>query len=242
MRRKLAAMAFAALSAWLGGAVDAWLVHAHAALARNVGQSAKVWAMGAESGSSASTTLPGTPTAVILGYSLAPDGSAGPGLAARARAGADLYASGAAPALIFSGGHPGGGLRGGRSEAGVAAGVAAAHLRLPSVPPAWRLEEASTSTWENALLSLRMMGGGGGAIIVVTSPFHLGRAARTFARAAAVVLEGDAKSGCARPFTIFAHAPPVDRPTSPAQRATATYEAVREVAALAWYWVRGRLA
>ena len=43
-RRKLAAaMVFAALSAWLGGATDTCLVWAHTALARNVGGHARAW-------------------------------------------------------------------------------------------------------------------------------------------------------------------------------------------------------
>ena len=117
-------------------------------------------------------------------------------------------------------------------------------LGLAAAPPAWRLEEASTSTWENALFSLRMLAPAPAVqrVIVVTSPFHLGRAARTFeAAAAAVGREGGRASSSSTPFAIFAAAPPVARPASPAERATATYEAAREVAALAWYWVRGRL-
>lgn len=245
-RRSVAvAMAVAALGAWLGGVADDLIVAFHdKALSRNLGRHVAAWTdADAERGGGRRPPA----TAVVLGYCLSPDGAAGPGLAARARAGADLFASGAAQALIFSGGHPGGGLRGGRSEAAVAAGVGAAHLGLAAPPPAWRLEEASTSTWENALFSLRMLAGGGGGgdqrVIVVTSPFHLGRAARTFARAAAVVAVAAAADETSPPpsFTLFAHAPPVDRPTTPAERATATYEAVREVAALVWYWVRGRL-
>ena len=226
--RRAAAFAVLMLATALGGAADSALVALHSALSRNTGPTARAWAEGEAQA-----------TAVILGYALSQDGSAGPGLAARARAGADLFASGAARTLIFSGGHPGGGLRGGTSEAAAAAAVAAAHLDLGGPHPSWRLEEASTSTWENALFSLRMVDdGSASAVIVVTSPFHLGRAARTFARAAAVVARETGRA----PLSILAACPPVAPPAGPSDRALLAFEAAREVAALAWYWVRGRLA
>ncbi len=245
-RRAAAASALMlALAAWLGGAADSVLLAAHRALSANLGPTARAWDRDREgqSAENSSTTQGGRATAVILGYALSPDGQAGPGLAARARTGADLYAAGAVTALICSGGHPGGGLRGGTSEAAAAAAVAATHLDLAAPPPAWRLEEASTSTWENALFSLRMVteresDGASPAVVVVTSPFHLGRAARTFAAAAAVL----AREGGRAPLPIFAACPALAAPATPADRVLAAYEAVREVAALAWYWVRGRLA
>ena len=112
-RRAAAASALMlALAAWLGGAADSVLLAAHRALSANLGPTARAWDRDREgqSAENSSTTQGGRATAVILGYALSPDGQAGPGLAARARTGADLYAAGAVTALICSGGHPGGGL------------------------------------------------------------------------------------------------------------------------------------
>jgi hypothetical protein len=246
MKRRTATLLLTAMvAAWLGGAADSALMWSHDVLRRNIGRTAREWADAESTDADAESGPTTRPAAVVLGYVLSADGSASPALAARAQAGADLYDSGAVSTLIFSGGHPGGGLRGGRSEAAAAAAAAAAHLRLPSQPPAWRLEEASTSTWENALFSLRMLKEDDtlpppSSVIVVTSPFHAGRAARTFAAAAARVFSGDDDAARRLP-TILSHSPPLARPASPADRAAAAYEAVREIAALVLYWVRGRL-
>ena len=134
---------------------------------------------------------------VVLGYVLARDGTPSAALEHRVRSavrewerasrgseeGEEREGGGGNRAkLVFSGGHPGSGLRGPRSEAAAMAGLASELLMLPSRPPPllggrkadWILEEASTSTWENAVESLELLsrafvlssssseGGGGG--------------------------------------------------------------------------------
>ena len=104
---------------------------------------------------------------VVLGYALARDGTPSAALEHRVRAAvrewerASREGEGRGAKLLFSGGHPGGGVRS-RSEAAVMAAVAS---ELPLLLPVsqgqkeadWLLEEASTSTWENAVESLELL-------------------------------------------------------------------------------------
>ena len=117
---------------------------------------------------------------VVLGYVLARDGTPSAALEHRVRSavrewerasreseeGEEREGGGGTRAkLVFSGGHPGSGQRGPRSEAAAMAGLASELLMLPSRPPPllggrkadWILEEASTSTWENAVESLELL-------------------------------------------------------------------------------------
>ncbi len=144
---------------------------------------------------------PAFDVAVVLGYALQRDGEPTKVLRERIKAGVALHQSGAARALIFSGGHPGGGRRGNRSEAEVMATWG--KTLLPEQDAGhdsvggWHLEEDSTSTRENALFSLRMaredvaiaarrgVGRAAGAprrlrVAIVTSSFHQLRSKRVF--------------------------------------------------------------
>lgn len=58
--------------------------------------------------------------------------------------------------LVFSGGHPGGGVRV-RSEAAAMAAYAASQMPEPQKEGMWILEEASTSTRENAIYSFKLL-------------------------------------------------------------------------------------
>ena len=129
-------------------------------------------------------------TEVVLGFALDRAGRPSPPLEARVREGVQLLQAGRVDRLVFSGGHPGGGLRGGVSEAEVMKGFAEEALAGALPRGAAVLEKRSTSTRENALFSLVALaeGGGGGSgvgeVVVVTSCFHQWRARRAFLRAA----------------------------------------------------------
>ena len=244
---------------------------------------------------------------VVLGYVLARDGTPSAALEHRVRSavrewerasreseeGEEREGGGGTRAkLVFSGGHPGSGQRGPRSEAAAMAGLASELLMLPSRPPPllggrkadWILEEASTSTWENAVESLELLsrafvlssssseGGGGGeevegkereeeglrekrrrvlSVSIATSPFHQRRALATFRCAAARRREREEEGGAARKRGLRAAAPvafsfsvaasPRPPPRGPPERFERALEAAREVAAICWYWARGKL-
>ena len=132
----------------------------------------------------------GGASAVVLGFALDRAGRPSPPLEARVREGVQLLRAGRVDRLVFSGGHPGGGLRGGVSEAEVMKGFAEEAMAGALPRGAAVLENRSTSTRENALFSLEALaeGGGGGSgvgeVVVVTSGFHQWRARRAFLRAA----------------------------------------------------------
>ncbi|KAI8473414.1 MAG: DUF218 domain-containing protein [Monoraphidium minutum] len=101
--------------------------------------------------------------AVVLGYALHANGSCTRPLQSRVEVAVDLYRRGRVRHLIFSGAHPGGGLRN-TSEADAMEAYAVALLGAPPPPGRWLREAASTSTRTNALFSLeliRQQGGGG---------------------------------------------------------------------------------
>jgi uncharacterized SAM-binding protein YcdF (DUF218 family) len=175
---------------------------------------------------------PSTLTLIALGYALAPDGSASAALRERVEAAAAAYhacaAQGSAVRLVFSGGVPAGRAA---SEAAVMQALALRHLNYTAAPPEWLLEAASTSTLENALLSLALLPPAArqGVIAVATSPFHQLRSYWTFRCAL----------GGAPALTVL----PVPRapPATSAQRAARAAEAAREALALVYYLARGRL-
>lgn len=236
---------------------------------------------------------------VVLGYALERDGTLSPALEHRVRSavreweravkGDRARGKRRRTKLIFSGGHPGGGVRR-RSEAAVMGDLA---LRLLSyeqigedekeerdrdLSSDWLLEEGSTSTWENAVESTGILssllleneeggeeeekkgrqearGKGKGLIAfsvsVATSPFHQRRALATFRCAASGRQRrkkkggggggAAAKKGSRALFSFFAAASPRPPPASALERFERAFEAAREVAALGWYWARGRL-
>eukprot|EP00884_Botryococcus_braunii_P004534 jgi/Botrbrau1/14081/Bobra.182_3s0028.1 len=122
---------------------------------------------------------------VVLGYALTKEGLPTPTLWERVASGVRLFLQGRVGGMIFSGGHPGGGLRV-RSEASVMQDAALSLAGLPDPPQGqWLLEEASRSTRENAVFSLRMAADQGWSkIVVATSTFHQLRSFLTFRCAA----------------------------------------------------------
>ena len=106
---------------------------------------------------------------VVLGAALDPGGTAQPALRRRTLRGAALHAAGAAPLLVLSGG--GGGAR---SEAAAMAEIA----RGAGVPEsALVLEEVSSTTFENAVHTARLLEARGlSRIVLVSDVYHLPRA------------------------------------------------------------------
>lgn len=218
----LFALAAPALALLLGGALDPALDAAHAALA------------------GAAAPPAGRVSAVVtLGYALDRAGRPSPALVARVADGVAAWRAVASDgaALVFSGGAPSAERRrrAPRSEAAIMAETAAG---VTPRDTAWILEEASTSTWENAVFSVRLLTErgalprAGGALVVATSPFHGARSLATFR--CALKRAGVHATVALAP----AHRAP---PAAPGERAERAWEAAREVAALAWYRVRGRL-
>jgi len=115
---------------------------------------------------------------VVLGAGLNRSDRPGPALIRRADRAAALYAEGAAPALICTGGF---GYGRSRSEADACAEL----LRARGVPAAAIvLEEQSRSTEENALYTREIMEANGWrTAVVVSDAYHLLRAAWIFERA-----------------------------------------------------------
>lgn len=179
---------------------------------------------------------------VVLGYALDRNGAASPALLERVRDGVAAWRPVAddGAALVFSGGAPTAHRqrRAPRSEAAVMADAARALTGADST--AWLLEHASTSTWENAVFSVRLLSDRGAlprsspppALLIATSPFHGARSLATFR--CALRRAGVNATAALAP----AHRAPAATPRDRAERA---WEAGREVAALAWYKVRGRL-
>ena len=216
---------------------------------------------------------------VALGYALARDGSPSQALELRVRAAVSEWerANGdgrrSDTKLVFSGGHPGGGLRE-RSEAAAMRDLALELLlpdeaeRRTGPSSSWLLEEGSTSTWENAVESLRLLtlllsereeeeeekeeeeGKEIVSVSIITSPFHQRRAMATF-RCAASKAKAEREKKIEREekeethprlsFAFSAAPSPRPPPSGPTERVERAFEAVREVAAIGWYGVRGRL-
>ncbi len=115
---------------------------------------------------------------VVLGAGLNHNDGPGPALVRRADRAAALYAGGAAPAVICTGGY-------GQGRARSEADACAELLRARGVPAAAIvLEEQSRSTEENALYTRAIMDANGWeTAVVVSDGYHLLRAALIFNRA-----------------------------------------------------------
>ena len=148
---------------------------------------------------------------MVLGCRVLPDGTPSPALAARATTAANLYLAGVAPRLVFTGGTS----QGHRLSEARAAAELAYSLGVP--PHVVTLEEASTSTWENALFAKRAVGPLD--VVVVTDGYHVMRGRRVLARHFNVV----GSAGSTGPLS---------------QRLPGAY---REVVAVLWYGLTGRL-
>lgn len=157
---------------------------------------------------------------VVAGCRAAPDGRPSPALARRTAQAVTLWREGRAPIVVFTGGvgdYP-------PSEASAAADFAAG-LGLPAA--AMVLEDQSTSTEENARFAARLLGergdeghrAGARRVLVVTDGYHAWRAEHVFAR-------------------YFPEVFAVGSRPSPSVRARG---ALREVLAVAWYGLSGKL-
>ncbi|GLC32983.1 hypothetical protein PLESTB_000383600 [Pleodorina starrii] len=123
--------------------------------------------------------------AIVLGYALFRNGSLTEPLKGRVRAGVEAFLQGRARHLLFSGSHPGGVVVR-RTEANVMREYAEelmAERGQAVLPDRWFEEDASTSTYENALFSLEICRRKGWkTLLVVTSPFHQLRSDLVFRR------------------------------------------------------------
>lgn len=157
---------------------------------------------------------------IVAGCRVTPDGRASPALKRRTARAVQLWREGYAPVIVFTGGvgeYP-------PSEA-QAASDHAARLGLPR--QAMVLEEQSTSTEENARFAARLLGergeegrrAGARRVLVVTDSYHAWRAEHVFAR----------------------YFPEVFALGSQPSRSVRARGALREVLAVAWYGVAGRL-
>lgn len=147
---------------------------------------------------------------IVAGCRVDPGGVASPCLAARTDQGIALYQAGVAPLLVFTGGV-------GENPPSEAT-VAAQRARAAGVPEgAIRVEERSTSTWENARFASEQTAAA--RVIVVSDAWHTHRVQRVFSHHFTEVA------------TVGVDSPPLDR----------AYGAHREVLAVAYYAVRGRL-
>jgi uncharacterized SAM-binding protein YcdF (DUF218 family) len=108
--------------------------------------------------------------ALVLGYALAPDGTAQPQLIGRMEHAIDLYKRGTVHHLVLSGGVE----KAGHTEAGVMRELALA-AGIPS--DALVLDEAARSTIENFACGRPLLDRlGAGRVVVVTEPWHMTRA------------------------------------------------------------------
>ncbi|KAK9823018.1 hypothetical protein WJX81_007764 [Elliptochloris bilobata] len=183
----------------------------------------------------------------VLGFALLSNGTPTATLRQRVAAGVELYRRGRLSSVVFSGGHPGGGLPANVSEAQAMEDLAVLFLNA-SAPArrAWFLEDASTSTRENAVLSLDVAQqhvvpelDRWRTAVVVTSRFHQLRSYLTFRCALRQRLPR-----ARRPQVYLAHVPPTMwRGALPRFLDRLLWHCVllREVLALLYYWARGWL-
>ena len=110
---------------------------------------------------------------IVLGCRVYADGRPSPALAHRTRKAVELWESGWAPRIVFTGGVGEGGI----SEASAAAALAR-RMGVPS--DAMALEESSTSTEENARFAAEL--DDARRVLLVTDAYHVFRSERVFAR------------------------------------------------------------
>jgi len=167
--------------------------------------------------SASNTTQETFDAIVILGAAVWADGEASPTLKRRTLHAVEKFHAGAAPLIVCSGGvgkHP-------PSEAEVMANLCRAH----GVPEdALILEDQSTSTIQNVILSTALLKARDAAsVLVVSDPYHLPRATMCF-RHFGMACKG---TSSAQPSTL-----------SPARK---LYMRLRECLALPVYYVRLKL-
>jgi len=146
----------------------------------------------------------------------------------RANAGAALYLAGRAPKVLVSGGA----LEGNVSEA---RGMAHAMHQLGVPDHTILLENASRTTYENAMLSEDQLREHGiDQVLLVTSALHMPRAMASFAR------QGVQAIAAPLPPQIYLPADGSISPWLPSQRALdASRSIIKEYVGLFIYWLRG---
>ncbi|PNW80618.1 hypothetical protein CHLRE_07g325101v5 [Chlamydomonas reinhardtii] len=163
--------------------------------------------------------------------------------------------------LLFSGAHPGGVVMK-RSEANVMRECAEGVLRDSRAgggaqgllaAQRWFEEDQSTSTWENAVFSLRICRQKGWrSVAVVTSPFHQIRSEMVFRRLlrdaeaasaeeAASVANGEPPPPIKLYMATASYTPHVGWYAAPLDRLVDAWDWAREVAALVYYAAQDRL-
>ena len=148
---------------------------------------------------------------VVAGAAVLPDGRPSGALARRTEHAVALWREGVAPRIVLTGGSS-------ASGGGAEGVVAARHARSLGVPDdALLVEDASTSTEENALRASRLLGSC--RVLVITDSYHAVRCRLVFSR----------------------HFPEVDVATTRPPGRTALRMALREVVVLTAYAMRGRL-
>lgn len=175
----------------------------------------------------------------VLGYTLHRDGSLSPQLQARVATAKEIWEKGIVDWVVFSGGHPGGGIRG-TSEAMAMASWAHDSRSNPSGPPPgrWLLEDQSTSTRENAVLSLKMLQDQGvqlEILAIATNPFHQLRSYLTFQCAA------EQLNTTIQEVTLAYVKPSMGPVGMIDQMWLQLVEPIRELAALLYYYYMGYL-
>ncbi|PNH11121.1 hypothetical protein TSOC_002081, partial [Tetrabaena socialis] len=149
--------------------------------------------------------------------------------------------------LIFSGAHPGGVVTR-HTEANVMREYAEGLSGQRAIAPgSWLEEDASTSTYENALFSLELVRQQRWtSVLLVTSPFHQIRSQLVFQKLAAAAAAAHAGSeGWWQPTKVYvartAFVPHAGHFWWPLDRLVDWWDFVREVAALVYYLGRARL-
>ena len=148
---------------------------------------------------------------VVAGAGVNPDGTAGPSLLARTQRAVVLYHAGVADRIAFTGGV---------GDYGPAEALVGAELAMAAGVPADRIitEATSTSTEENAL-HLAAIVGPETDILLVTDTYHVWRARRVFLRS----FDDVSAVGATSPWPVRLRG------------------ASREVVAILWYAISGRL-
>jgi len=161
-------------------------------------------------------------TLILLGHALMHDCAPSQALLDRIRVASSTYSiyleSGKSVGVIFSGGIPRGRRAVCGSEAHVMKRSLLKELNFSTPPTNWVLEESSTTTYENALFSLRKIEHSGD-VAVITNVYHQSRASWVFS--------------CLTKRTVFS--------LSQGPEHSGLYENVREIVALAYYAIRGQL-
>ncbi|GAX75347.1 hypothetical protein CEUSTIGMA_g2791.t1 [Chlamydomonas eustigma] len=218
---------------WIGGSVGLLIVALSACLGR-VGFVAWLHQLLSTSGQDAPDKAD---VIIVLGYALFRTGKPTEPLKGRVAAAVNAFKNGKGDYVILSGAHPGEGLRA-ISEANAMLEYATNLLGMEPEKNKWIREEDSTSTRENALFSLKIVKSRGWSkILVVTSPFHQKRSYWTFKKA--VKDSGMDPSQLSVRMLRTSFVGHIGYGGALQDTAVDCWDWVREILAIAYYWVRG---